>query len=124
MSIIIWRDIIEISQKVCRKYNLQYGQILPCTSKRYRDYGEASPCDRCYNSKKIKEENCNEKVIKIRIHQLNRPNRPLHTSTILHTLAHELAHLNHWEHGKKHREFMKEVIDYIDSLGYDVSKGR
>lgn len=123
-TIVLWRDLIDVANKVCRFYNLTYGQILPYTSKRVRDYGEASPCDRCYNSSKINEENCTEKVIKIRLHQVNRTNRPLQEATVWHTLAHELAHLRHWPHGRSHRAFTKEVVDYIASLGYDVSRGR
>lgn len=123
-TLLLWRDIIEISDKVCRKYGLSYGQILPSTSKRqYGLFGEATACDRCYNSKIFKEENCNEKIIKIRIHQYGRPNRPLKTSTILNTLAHELAHLKYWNHGEQHTEFTKEIIDYMESLGYDVLHG-
>lgn len=120
MTILLWRDIIEVSNKVCRKFDLTYGKIEPCTSRRYHDFGEAAACDRCYNSEHINIAHCKEKIIKIRIHQLNRPNAPLKTSTILHTLAHELAHLRQWEHGKAHRAFTKEIIQFMQELGYDV----
>jgi hypothetical protein len=122
MSIILWRDIVDIAQKVCRKYNLKYGQILPCTSKTYRSFGETAPCPRCCNSLVFDGANCKEKIIKIRIHQLNRVNRPLKTSTILNTLAHELAHLKYWDHGREHLNFTKEIVQYIADLGYEVAK--
>ena len=119
-SLLLWRDIVEIADKVCVKYDLTYGSIKPCTNRRYRHYGEAGACPRCAKSKRIDDANCKEKVIRIRIHQLNRPNRPLKTTTILDTLAHELAHLRNWNHGEAHREFQAEIIDFIKSLGYTV----
>lgn len=123
-TVILWRDVVEVLDKICSTHNLSYGQILPCVSKRYKDFGEAAACDRCSNSDQINEANCKEKIIKIRIHMANRPKRPLKSSTIFHTLAHETAHLRHWVHGKDHRKFTHEIIDFIQELGYDCSRNR
>ena len=119
-SIVLWKDIHEIAQKVCKHYGLSYGRIVPETRKLARHYGEARPCDKCFNSDYIDEVNCSEKVLYIRIHQLNRPRAPLAESTIFRTLAHELAHLRRWKHGKEHREFEEEVVELMREMGYKV----
>ena len=119
-SVIVWKSIHEIAQKTSKHFDLSYGRIVPETRKLARHYGECTPCDKCYHAEHIDETHCNEKVLFIRVHQLNRPRVALATSTIFRTLAHELAHLGEWEHGKAHREFEKEIITYIKELGYKI----
>ncbi len=119
-TVVLWKDIHELAQKVCKLYGLTYGQILPETRRQAQHYGECLPCDKCYRATHIDETNCNEKILYIRVHQLNKTSVPLATSTILNTLAHELAHLREWIHGKAHREFQEEIVTYIKGLGYDV----
>jgi len=117
-SIVLWKDIHEIAQKICRHYGLSYGRIVPEIRKQTRHYGECSPCDKCIKADHIDETNCNEKILYIRIHQLNRPRVALATPTILKTLAHELAHLREWKHGPSHREFEDEIMNFIRKLGH------
>lgn len=119
-GILLWREIFEIAEKVCKHYGLKFGKIEPETRKLAKMYGETAPCDRCFQNKHINHGNCSEKIIHIRIHQLQRPNRPLALRTIMDTLAHELAHLNPdtWEHGKAHKKFTKEILAFIRALGY------
>lgn len=119
-SIVLWRNIHEVAQAVCKHYGLSYGRIVPETRKLTRHYGECQPCDKCANSEYIDETNCNEKILYIRIHQLNKPSVALATSTILSTLAHELAHLGCWNHGPEHRRFEKEIVEFIQELGYNI----
>lgn len=119
-SIMLWKDIHEIADKVCKYYGLRYSKILPETRKLAKHYGECRACDKCVKAEHIENKNCNEKVLFIRIHQLNKTRRPLATSTILRTLAHELAHLREWEHGKAHRKFEKEITTFIRELGYEI----
>ncbi len=117
-SIVLWKNIHEISQKVCKYYGLSYGRIVPETRKLAQHYGECRPCDKCISAGHIDERNCSEKILSIRIHQLNKPKVALATSTILRIVAHELAHLREWDHGKTHVKFEKEIIEYIKELGY------
>lgn len=119
-TIILWKDIHDIAQVICKYYGLTYSKIIPETRKLAKHYGECTPCDKCHKAEHIDERNCNEKILSIRIHQLNKPKIALATSTILRILAHELAHLREWGHGKMHREFEKEIITYMKDLGYDV----
>lgn len=119
-TIVLWKEIHEIADAVCKHFGLTYGKILPERNMRAQHYGECRPCNKCCNASHINEINCREKVLSIRIHQLNRPKVPLATRTILHTLAHELAHLREWNHGPKHRQFEREILDYMLELGYEV----
>ncbi len=115
-TIILWKDMHEIADLVCKYFGLSYGKIVPETRMRKQDYGECWPCDRCCKAKYIEEANCKEKILYIRIHQLNKPRQPLATKTIMDTLAHELGHLKEWDHGKKHAEFQDQIKDYIKEL--------
>ena len=120
-SILLWRDIYDMSDKVAKHFNLRYGKILPETRKLVRFYGEATGCEKCFSSGvPDSEERCKEKILRIRIHQITRPNKPLATSTIVETLAHELAHLREWNHGSAHRRLTKEILEYIREIGYEV----
>lgn len=105
MSIILWKEIHEIANKTCKHFGLKYNSIVPETRKQVRFYGECVPTSK-------------GKDIYIRINQLGQPKRPLAASTILKTLAHELAHLRHWNHGNQHKEFEKEIMEFIRELGY------
>lgn len=118
-SIVLWKDIHEIAQKVCTHYKLSYGRILPETRKQTRHYGECRPCDKCTNAEHIDEINCREKILYIRIHQLNKPRVALASATIFQTLAHELGHLREWKHGPAHRAFEREIMEFIKELGYN-----
>lgn len=119
-TILLWRDLFHIANKVCRKFKLTYGKIEPATRLQYHHYGTCEACPRCVNGKKISTANCREKIIRIRLHQVHRKNRPLKLSTIVDTLAHEMAHLAYWDHSLEHHEFQKRILDYIQSIGYNV----
>jgi len=119
-TVVLWKDIHEVAEKVAKYYGLKYSKILPETRKLAKHYGECRPCDKCYRAEHIDERNCSDKILSIRVHQLNKPRVPLATSTILRTLAHELAHLRCWDHGRAHRAFEDEIVEYMKELGYDV----
>lgn len=119
-SIVLWREIYEIADLVCKNFGLSYGKILPETRMRAQHYGEIRPCERCCNATHIDEINCKEKNLYIRLHILNKPKIPLATRTILDTVAHELAHLKEWRHGPKHNEFQQNIMDYMMDIGHEV----
>jgi hypothetical protein len=119
-TIVLWKDIHELAQQVCKHYGLTYGRIVPETRKQGKWFGECRPCDKCQNAEHIDERNCSEKILSIRIHQLNKPRVPLATSTILDTLAHELAHLREWGNGPSHKVFHEEIKEFMRELGHNV----
>lgn len=120
-GVLLWRDLLEIAEKVCGHYGLTFAKMEPETRRRKTWYGECIECDRCHTNEHVNKGRCSEKIIKIRIHQLNRRNRPLAMSVIMDTLAHELAHLDPktWRHGVAHRAKTQEILAFIRELGYD-----
>ncbi len=120
-TVVLWRELHEISNKVCTHFGWSYGKILPETRMRARMFGECEPCDKCHNTEHVDEVNCNEKILHIRVHQLSNPRKALAARTIIRTLAHELAHLGVWNHGPAHRQLEQEVRNYIHELGYEIS---
>ncbi len=120
MSVMLWKEIHDIANAVCTEFGLTYGKIVPETRMRTRHFGECTACDRCSANRGVDEENCSEKILAIRIHQLKRPNLPLSRFTIIHTLAHELAHLapGLFRHGREHKELMKDIVFFIKQEGY------
>lgn len=119
-TILLWKDMHEVADKVCAYFGLSYGKILPETKKLARYYGACWPCKKCIDAGHINEVNCKEKIIYIRLHVLNKPNKPLARKTILQTLAHELAHLKQWNHGPAFDAFESEILEHMRSLGYEV----
>ncbi len=120
MSVLLWKEIHDIANSVCTEFGLTYGKIVPETRMRVRHFGECRACDRCYHNEGIDPTRCGEKILAIRIHQISNPNRTLSRSTILHTLAHELAHLapGLFGHGKEHKYLMKDIVAFIKDKGY------
>ena len=119
-GVLLWRELFEVAAKVCAHYGLTYGKIEPDIAKKWRYYGECESCDRCYSAKNVANQNCKDKIIKIRIHQLHRRSRPLSRRVIFDTLAHELAHLRPecWDHGRTHTAFTKEILAFVREIGY------
>ncbi len=120
MSILLWKDMYEVADKVCAHFGITYGKIMPETKKLAKYYGACWPCKKCIDAKHIDSKNCNEKIIYLRLHQLNKPKVALARKTILQTLAHELAHLREWKHGRTFDEFEDEVSEFMRELGYEV----
>ena len=119
-SIILWRDLHEIAEKVCGRFELCYGKIIPEINKSARYFGVCWPCEECINAGAIDVVNCNEKIIRIRVNRLNNPQIPLTRKTVLQTLVHELAHLREWKHGERFDIFESEVLKFVRELGYGV----
>jgi len=121
-GILLWRDLFEIAGKVCLHFGLKYGRLEPETEKRAHCYGRVTICNRCHNTPGVTARNCNDKIIKIRIHHLRNREKPLLRKTIFDTFAHEFAHLRPscWDHSKKHRAFCREILAFIKELGYPV----
>lgn len=121
-TILLWKDVHEIADKVCTHFGLSYGKIVPETKKLAKYYGVCWPCPVCLNRhpKGWDGESCRHKILYLRLHQLNKPRVPLARKTILQTLAHELAHLWEWKHGPLHEECEFEILEYMRELGYEV----
>ena len=97
-SITLWKELDELAHKAATKFGIRKTfELRPVTHPRARHFGQCSRGG----------------VIMLRVHRLGNPRRPLARSTILHTLAHELAHMLKWEHGPKHQERTREILAFL-----------
>lgn len=93
-----WRDLLVLAKLAERHFGLRFRGLEPMTHPRARMYGD---CD-------------HRGAIRLRVHHLHSTGRPLAWSTILRTLAHELAHTHPegWEHGTRHRELERAILAF------------
>lgn len=97
-SLVRWRDLLVLAKRAERRFGLRFDRLEPMTDLRARMYGDCCP----------------KGVIRLRVHQLHRPSRPLRWSTVLYYLAHELAHTHPegWNHGPRHRELQRAILAF------------
>jgi hypothetical protein len=117
----VWHDIHVIAQKVAKRFGLKNNlrfEPIPASTGARRD----GDCTKGSYSTQ-------EGLIRIRVHRIKKgedgtwkkARGSVKRSTILASLAHELAHLRLYEHGPEFRAFTLEIADYIRSLGEPVS---
>jgi len=59
-------------------------------------------------------------TIYVRTHTLHKHTRPLHVNTLCDTIAHELAHLIEYRHGRPHRLLTNALASWLSSnFGHD-----
>ena len=87
--------------ELARSFNLRYRSIDPERSGVYGHYGI------CYE----------DGVIRIRLRHA-RTGRLLKESSLVDTLCHELAHLEHFDHSPRFRGFYAGILERARSLGY------
>lgn len=58
--------------------------------------------------------------IYLRVFRVNRPRSPLRRSTIMASLAHELAHLRHDDHLAPHGELTRQIAAWLKEQGQPV----
>jgi hypothetical protein len=105
-----WEDIHTLAERVCKQFGLRWPVTFePLTRKRSRcprTYGECEydHCPTC---------SC-APVIRLRL--MGR--RALKAPAILAVLAHELAHLQHMRHGRRHARLTREIADWLRGQGF------
>src|SRR5678815_3624275 len=55
-------------------------------------------------------------TIRIRLFHAT-PGRPLKYSSLVDTLCHELAHLRHFNHGRRFQTFYRRILEHARSIG-------
>lgn len=100
-SIILWRDLVVLTERICKEFRLRRPRLLPLTNLRAQHHGDCDP------------KHVRRPVIRIRVHHVRRPTQPLSRTTILQTLIHELAHLRHPGHGPEHRALVREIAEWV-----------
>ena len=97
--ITVWTELQQLADAACEHFKLHMARLEPIVSPRLRCFGD---CDFDAASPSIR----------LRVHQLNRPSQPLARQTIIDTLAHELAHLAHSRHGRKHLAMRRDILTF------------
>lgn len=100
-SITTWAELHRLTDRAARAFGIT-DQILiePITHPKARIFGRTLVAPDA------------PARIQLRLHRLGR-RAPLARSTLLDTLAHELAHLLIWEHGAAHQQLTKEIRQWI-----------
>jgi predicted metal-dependent hydrolase len=101
-KITLWRELHDLAERTVKHFKLKgFERLQPTTHPLKKKYGSCTMSG----------------VVELRIHVYGRKNRPLARRTILETLAHELAHLREWNHGRAHNELTQEILAYFGQLG-------
>jgi len=106
-DVLIWVDVVRLGFHAARQFKLPGIQRLkfeqkPIGSSEFGDYSSRT------------------KTLRIRLHRLGRVTRLLTRSTIMATLAHELAHMKGLEHNAAHGELTRQIADWLRTQGQPV----
>jgi len=102
-GVLLWRDVQHLTDLAITHFRLKsrFRALRAETSIKPRG-APRDDCGGCYT----------DGIIEIRIHRSGRPNKPLSAGFIHRTLAHELAHLKYWRHGRKHLDLARRIKEY------------
>lgn len=108
---LLWLDLAELLDRAKSRFRLPAGIRLEPVRRRYTHTRMDGNAHR-YPPR-----------IQLRLHRVNRPRRAVSPSTIMATLAHEIAHFvrGGWDHGPTHRKHTREVAAWIREQGYPVA---
>lgn len=117
-DVTLWRDICVLAKRAEREFGLPSCFIVPFLGNGRMD-GD------CFCA----PGSGNRRFIRLRVHRVRmhrkgvwKPrNAPVSRSTILSSLAHELAHLKVLEHGPEHRALTRSIAEWIEEQGHAVA---
>jgi hypothetical protein len=98
-SILLWPELVGIANEARVEFRLPRFTLEPLTHTRARFFGD---CDL----------NNYPRRIRLRVHRMD-GRRPLSRTTIIGTLAHELAHLKHPGHDRAWRNLNHSILNWI-----------
>ncbi|MGH8899427.1 MAG: hypothetical protein ACRDZ4_20975 [Egibacteraceae bacterium] len=112
MSAVLWTDLYELTVAACRRFGLVEPILEPMTRRR-----------RCKMDGDCVRGPGRTPVVRLRLHRYHRPRQALARSTIMATLAHELAHLaaGCWNHGRAHDAMAQAIAAWLREQGQPVS---
>lgn len=111
-----WPDIFRLVKQASRAFKLNVDRIEPMTNMQVRYFADCDELD-------SKTHAC---AIRLRVHVIGKPKVGLKWATVVHYLAHELAHCKMFElygpghkHSRHFYQVMREVLDYWRSQGWE-----
>lgn len=116
-SAVVWATVVNLGRRAAKKFHLRpHGARL--SFEPFRLQRNLTIDGRCWVKRGL---------IQIRVHRTGRPTQSLTSSTIMATLAHELAHLpgkghGSLAHGKEHGELSRQIAEWMRSEGAAVSR--
>lgn len=107
---VVWTDVVRLGRRAAHHFNLPYRKRLRFEPLPVRK-GSAvdGDCD------------VSSGLVRIRVHRIGRPTQALTRSTIMATLAHELAHFAEPNHEAGHGELTRQIAAWLRAQGQPVS---
>jgi len=101
MDILAWRDLEDMARAAADEFGFHLEGVAPITNLRDKNFGYARRSG----------------WIEMRLHWRRCPGRPLRWTTIVDTLAEELAHLGTWDehrsHGPRWRDLRRRIKRFL-----------
>jgi len=113
LKITAWAEIYRMAAQAERRFDLAVESIEPLTHMKARFFGDCTPPTETHNC-----------IIRLRVHQINRPTKALSWAKLVNVLAHELAHVwcfkvyGEHRHGRYFYGFKREILDYWRLQGW------
>lgn len=108
-SVVTWADVVYLGRRAARHFKLSK---LPVDFEPFSPRSRTRIDGRCHVKRAL---------IMLRLHRVGKPHQSLGRSTIMATLAHELAHLRDLDHGPQHGNLTREIADWLRTQGQPVS---
>jgi hypothetical protein len=117
----IWAEVVRLARRAARRFSL-----LPDAEKLWIDAYEPHRTREQDGECRTREFDKNlprgmARII-VRLHRAHRIRTPLAVSTVMGTLAHELAHLKVTGHGADHGELTREIAAWMRTQGVPVTR--
>ena len=109
-SATVWHDVVVLGRRAARAFRLPYVRRLRFEPIPHRPSLRLDGL--CWPVKGL---------VMIRLQRVGRPTQPLRRSTIMATLAHELAHLREPNHDRAHGDLTRLIAAWLRLRGQPVA---
>lgn len=113
-DVTIWTDVVALGRRIVREFDL-YPAPKQVVFEPLSDHPQRRADGFCHDD-------TNPPKVEIRLHCVGKRRRPLRRSTIMSTLAHELAHFRCPRHDAEHGELTREIAAWLKAHGQTVSR--
>lgn len=110
LDLALWMRVIPVAWQMSRDWRLPMRAVLP--ESRMHRYGHAGCTGLCHNDGTIRL------VLRHRDRKTDQWMGPRPEAHVWLTLAHELAHLEQWEHGPRHTALLERLLQDINDIRF------